>query len=305
MSFLKKIHNPVLRIAPEGDYICLTNDLIEEEVKVDNLPYDVQDRSKKENSKRAGITTFTKKSRGRLCSLVAKIKRHSRPVFVTLTYPENYPSDYKKYKRDLSNFSKRLKYAFPGVSVLWKLEFQDRGAPHYHMFVFGASLSRLQAFIPLAWYQVVKSGDEKHLRWHRGELGNGNEHCVQEIRSWNGVKSYTAKYFTKGVNVVSETGRFWGYWGDLPLSTILEFSFTMEEALRFKNDIQLYTMYLHDNFGFWMYGEKYYEWVFTWLSEVESVPESPPVWWECDINRFYDLEDELFPLSNIIYNGIG
>jgi len=174
---------------------------------------------------RGKVTKFSRRSRTNLMRTLAKISKKKLPLFVTLTYPAEYPEDHEVYKADLDKFFKRLKYRFSEFACIWKLEFQKRGAPHYHLLVWGLSIHTRQIISKL-WYEVVSSGDEKHLR-------AGTQ--VQRIRSWRGVMSYASKYMGKlETNEQGHPGRFWGVSGRgwIPWSAIEEYSVFPERVVR-------------------------------------------------------------------------
>jgi hypothetical protein len=162
------------------------------------------------------IKGFSFSSRRRLMDTINKIDLKAKlPCFVTLTYPNSFP-DAKTSKNHISIFRRRLDRKFSKNGTVWKLEPQMRGAPHYHLMVWGASLMDLILWIPYNWYAIAGGGDELHLKWHLGLLGNGNKPCVQEVYSWNGVRSYASKYLGKTFEVAgwgnTWVGRFWGVW---------------------------------------------------------------------------------------------
>lgn len=157
-----------------------------------------------------GNATFSPESRRRLMRKLAMVDRRYVPQFVTLTYPDAWPDDPKIYKRQFDNFCKALKYRHPEAGLIWKLEFQARGAPHFHLLVWGVPLGELRAFVPMAWYKIAGAGDEKHYLWHMGVLGNGNRHCVQQVFSYKQVSSYASKYMGKDEKSRDGVGRFWG-----------------------------------------------------------------------------------------------
>jgi hypothetical protein len=134
------------------------------------------------------------------------------PAFVTLTYPDKFPEPGQS-KRHLKMFFQRMRRSFAHGSI-WKLEPQERGAPHYHLLTWGCDLEELRSFVPGAWFDIAGGGDNLHLLWHMGKLGNGNCHCVQPVRTWRGVWSYASKYLGKTFEVSGWgekwTGRFWG-----------------------------------------------------------------------------------------------
>jgi hypothetical protein len=159
---------------------------------------------------RGMIKGFSKQSRRRILRIVATIKRIEKPVFVTCTYPDNFPTEGAAMKTHLTKFFKRITRAFPGAIVLWRLEPQKRKsgtnkgeiAPHYHMLIWKVPFGKLWEWIPVNWYEVVNSGDEKHL------LAGTR---VEPVRSVHGVLNYTSKYICKSLEFVVEGwGRYWG-----------------------------------------------------------------------------------------------
>ena len=142
-------------------------------------------------------------------SSMRRMKLHVRNMpqanyIITLTYPREFSSDGKEVKHHLELMREWFRYR--GVSAFWFLEFQARGAPHFHLFtdnpVEAKELSR-------KWYEVVGSGDEKHLR-------AGTQ--IQKIRKPHAIAAYAAKYATKSEQKTvpegySNVGRFWGGFG--------------------------------------------------------------------------------------------
>lgn len=158
--------------------------------------------------KRGKVSEFSAASRRRMLYLVGKIDRAKLPIMVTLTYPAEWPVKSSDWKRHLKNWWHRLKRKVPGVGAIWKLEPQKRGAPHYHLLIWGLEgvpLGELIAWVSRSWYQVVGSGDERHL-WAGTR--------VEPIRSRQGVLRYATKYLGKineaGAEGWDEPGRFWG-----------------------------------------------------------------------------------------------
>jgi hypothetical protein len=196
-----------------------------EEVKEEKTEY--------EKPKRGEVAGFSAKSRNRLMRTLASVKRDNLPLFVTLTFPSDYPTA-ERAKKDLDNFLKRLARRFPEVAGVWKLEPQKRGAPHFHLLVWGVAYTELLAFVPVNWYQVVKSGDPNHLAWHKGELGN--KPCVQQIESQRGVFWYASKYMSKEVgSMFTDWGRWWGVFfrERLPFGELVNVEVTKEKAMEF------------------------------------------------------------------------
>lgn len=86
--------------------------------------------------KRSLVTVFSRSSRIRLLQKMATLKsRKLTAVFLTLTYGQEFPHP-RTAKRHLDTFIKRLRRLHENVSGFWRLEFQRRGAPHFHVILF-------------------------------------------------------------------------------------------------------------------------------------------------------------------------
>jgi len=163
--------------------------------------------------KRSKVSRFTKGSRRRLMNTIASIERDAElPDFVTLTYPENFPT-IEQSKRDLKIFLQRLARKFPQSGCIWKLEPQERGAPHFHMLVWGCETKSLFGWVCDNWYDIAGQGDHYALLFLKGLLKDSKP-CVAKVRSWRGVWSYASKYLGKTFEVAEWgnkwTGRYWG-----------------------------------------------------------------------------------------------
>jgi len=132
------------------------------------------------------------------------------PIFYTLTYPGEFTLDPQDWKRDFDVMIHRLKHRFPVACGTWRLEPQQRGAPHFCGFLWGCDWLKTldgKRWFSEQWFQVVGSGDEKHLR-----AGTGIE---PEESHLNRI-FYMAKYQTKaekgGVKQEFDypVGRYWG-----------------------------------------------------------------------------------------------
>lgn len=164
---------------------------------------------KMEKKPRGEISGFTDKSRSRLMKLMACVDRNAvgLPVFVTLTYPAEWPGDAEEWKRHLDQFRREISEKLPNMAAVWRIEPQQRGAPHYHLLVWGGRIEK--EWLAKAWYRIVGSEDPRHLK-------AGTR--VESLRSWGGVNSYVSKYVAKS-NKGGEAqefdkpiGRYWGVW---------------------------------------------------------------------------------------------
>lgn len=156
-----------------------------------------------------------RRKRGRVASFSASSQRRLRvltnsmpdtlplPLFITLTYPEHWPDEPTQWKRHLDRFLTWLTRKYDKVPIIWKLEPQERGAPHFHLAVYTPRFIRARV-LSAVWYKIVGSEDPKHLR-------AGTQ--ITRARSRRGSLSYLAKYIGKRVSPKlgwEKVGRYWG-----------------------------------------------------------------------------------------------
>jgi hypothetical protein len=166
---------------------------------------------------RSCVTGFSWASRRRLLRAIGAIQWGAvgSRWFLTLTYPAVFPTDGRECKRHLDIFRRRLcrKYGRPLVLV-WKMEFQRRGAVHFHILlpaVAGVALVDFQRWCSQAWYEVVQSGDAAHLL-----AGTNVQEAVSDCSRY---MAYALKEKDSQNDVPPEftnPGRFWGIWGFRP-----------------------------------------------------------------------------------------
>jgi len=139
-----------------------------------------------------------------------------------------WDQDPKVWKRDLRAFIKALVRKWPNCWGTWKLEFQKRGAPHFHALLWdGPKVEAIQAkrpngklcmiglpsmnkdlfeWVSGTWYRIVGSEDENHL-----VAGTR----IEPVMSIQGVLAYTGKYLAKtdDQEQTRGTGKAWGIIG--------------------------------------------------------------------------------------------
>lgn len=93
----------------------------------------LQSDTDKVPAKRGKIKGLSRKSRKNLLRIINKLEPSESYYFVTLTYGRNWIDEPKLWKRHLSILLKRVRANYPKSSGLWRLEFQKRKAPHYHI----------------------------------------------------------------------------------------------------------------------------------------------------------------------------
>lgn len=191
------------------------------------------------------VTAWSRKSRANMVRAMSAadwspVFAGGMPVMVTLTYPGEWlplAPDGRTAKRHLDAFRRAyLRKWGRAVTGAWKLEFQRRGAPHFHLMVPApGALGPFAAWCSVTWAAIVDrealsrghdQGDEqrrRHLLAGTGvDVATGarmrDPRRVAVYFLKHGVKSHDGKAYQN--DVPSEwsqpghgPGRFWGLWG--------------------------------------------------------------------------------------------
>jgi hypothetical protein len=129
---------------------------------------------------RGAIYTFSRASRKRLLELCARFEAKLKALFLTFTYRQNM-QDHVAAKRHLDLLLRWLKRKHSESAILWRMEYQERGAIHFHLLVFDKS------FIPasdLTQYWQKITGDDSYPD-------------VELVRSRRKAIAYVSKYLGK------------------------------------------------------------------------------------------------------------
>jgi len=131
---------------------------------------------------RSCVTAFTNASKRRLMFTARNFP--GLEIMLTLTYPADFPLDGHLVKNHWKRFRQWM--VRNGANTgLWVLEFQKRGAPHFHIFL-QEPLDK--EAVANAWYRIVNSGDPKHL-------SAGTR--IERFRHPPALGSYVMKYASK------------------------------------------------------------------------------------------------------------
>lgn len=165
------------------------------------------------------ITAWSQKSRVRMRKTIGQIdwseelSPERAPAMVTLTYPGDWLAvapDGKTSKRHVKQFKKAYARAWKfNIAGFWKLEFQRRGAPHYHIFtvtprgtskraavVNGHTIDKglpFKIWLSLTWAACVDPRDPQEMKNHI-KAGTGVDY-EKGLRGRDPQR--IAEYFTK------------------------------------------------------------------------------------------------------------
>jgi hypothetical protein len=182
------------------------------------------------------VRIFSRASKRRLGRAIAKldwtaaIEDGDRLALFTATYPGEWetvcPTPEHAY-RHLRALGKRFERAtgrkFKGV---WKREFQRRGAPHFHVLtplpqMIGEETAR--EWFARNWYEVVGSGDERHLKagtgvdWSEGLRMMDANRAAAYFCGYSAGKADHKHYQDEApegwANDNGSVGRWWGVLG--------------------------------------------------------------------------------------------
>lgn len=189
-------------------------------------------KSHQHEHNRGDITELSADSLGRLAFIAFNTEADFQSM-LTLTYA-GIPTDGREVKQDLDRFLKWFRRNYPGEKYLWFLEFQKRGAPHFHIIttVDLAKIGQLEAQpfegepgrIEPSGKRLarVKRSNGKYWRTHWDTHIKSQDAWGKGWTAWevmeekDGGKRYAAKYATKAYQKqvpeqYQNVGRFWGH----------------------------------------------------------------------------------------------
>jgi hypothetical protein len=186
-------------------------------------------------SYRAAITEWSRRSQANLVrailslDLAGMLSAGRPPAMVTLTLPGSWVDlapDGAQARRLFERFRSRWARQWGAPAWIWKREFQDRGAPHWHLWVVPptSDLAGFQAWLSDAWTSALRISDPAE---QRKSLAHGTHVSVAEGLRASDPKRL-ALYFLKESGPVAvkayqnrvprewegqTVGRFWGVAG--------------------------------------------------------------------------------------------
>lgn len=163
---------------------------------------------------RGKISGWSKRSWSKLAFLVRSTRVRFKS-FLTLTYGETMPTTVEQSKKDLNRFLTKLRKGRKGFEYVWVLEFQERGAPHYHLLLtFAPEMAGDRKMLAAQWCDSIRP--ELHSL-ERGKVLSVHNHKKAWVVMDDpvGAKMYILNYATKLAQKKCPerywtTGRYWG-----------------------------------------------------------------------------------------------
>lgn len=207
-------------------------------------------RPRSENYKaKTIIREWSKKSRANMVKVLAQLDYSKMfddslrlPALITLTYPKNWEEivpDGQTARRHLKLLRHRYERTFGEMVAVWKMEFQRRGACHFHLFMTPPKdLKSFRSWLSENWTDILNISDPnekaKHLLAGTGvDIGEGLRNSdpkrvsvyFSKHNSANyGVKEYQNRPPDLWLEDNKSVGRFWGYFRLRKLTYTVEIS---------------------------------------------------------------------------------
>jgi len=177
---------------------------------------------------RGEITGFSNESRKRMLEMMNCLQ-FERLTFVTLTYPAVFPADGHEVKEHLRRFRARLEKKFGKIRVVWRMEYQERGAPHFHLIIMDAPFI-CRWWLSKAWVDSNDTHSMLNFRFGSNIKGIAEKGDSQKVINY--VCKYAGKVEEHARTAENEwCGRFWGKWNcEKPIP--VRYQFDPGEALR-------------------------------------------------------------------------
>lgn len=147
---------------------------------IDMLASGVHAEASRRSSGRGRIYEFSRKSRLRLLRKTARLSPGAGGLFLTFTYRQNI-TDARQAKKHLELMLLWIKRHYPRTCCIWRMEYQQRGAVHFHVMVLNRN------FIPAR---------ELTAQWQK-VTGDDSYPDIEKIRTRRKLTSYVAKYIAK------------------------------------------------------------------------------------------------------------
>jgi len=178
--------------------------------------------------KRGLIHGFSRSSRRRMMQFLAKVRLDGLlPLFGTTTYPDIFPDEAERFKRDLQTLIERLKRRFPLIGLLWRLEFKKRKsgvnagkvAPHFHWLLWNVPRAFDYKAEPGKWAKISQARDgtwRETVRFYDGDRiatvvnpVTGQDRFTEWLsRNWYDVAGTgDLRHYNAGTNVKVLTSR--------------------------------------------------------------------------------------------------
>ncbi len=169
---------------------------------------------------RGDVVCFSHNSRMRLMRKFSRLMSPNHPgyrskvTFLTLTTRAHLHP--RVLKRLAQKLFKRISRKYPRLSIIWRLEFQKRGAPHLHCVLYNAPwVDRL--WLVSSWSEIIQQPnpivDLRRVKGQRQLLSYVSKYLakVDDATSLD-IGTKNAVEFGRYSGMKESVGRIWGVW---------------------------------------------------------------------------------------------
>ena len=203
---------------PEADELDVHPEHIE---KADTSAPATGEHSTPPRRSEGDITGFSEDARRRLRDRLHSMRRDEPGLFVTLTYHEHLPTTEEAHA-DMDDFGRWVLRHFPGASITWKLEPQDRGWPHFHCLITGVEYIPVQR-MAAAWHRITDEDSQEHRQSGVDVEPMVNEdgklqayfakYMAETYDGWPEIYGHRTENIEAAYDWADHTGRWWGVIG--------------------------------------------------------------------------------------------
>jgi hypothetical protein len=223
------------------------------------------------------IKKFSNNARRRFIRKLAHINLqvYAKPIFVTLTYHNVLPKSNTELKSHLDKYLQFLRTYTYKFEYVWRLEFQKRGAPHFHIILFpkkgydNKDYQKWKRDLPAFWRKTI------------GEWDSSMQLYAVDVQKLDGKKNiffYLSKYAAKESDVLVDDykGRMYGFSSTIILKPLLHLEITLQDFERLRKIIFLYmkSCYnLNEQFEYYLLADPSVEILLT-LESMKTIVDS-------------------------------
>lgn len=166
--------------------------------------------------RRGEIKEFSRKSKRRMMLKLSKFNYdfYETKLFFTCTFHNIYPQTKSETKKYLLSLIKRIERIDKAVAMVWRVEKQKRGAPHFHFilcfpkFYNGKEKSELSKKLKISWGDLTF-----HINKYAYTVASDVRELNSNIKTFNYISKYSSKVDDEKTNY--RLGRIWGIRGNV------------------------------------------------------------------------------------------
>ena len=167
-------------------------------------------------------------------------KKVCHPIFMTLTWAPKLHNGKRTMQEAVKYFLGEIHRWIPNLKHIWVRELHKSGKPHYHCILWTTDTQGID---------ITKQHTRRRIRaeWHKNFYRPNDRALIytcqtKVIKNINNVKTYIAKYLSKGNNATNtntkKNARSWGKSNNIPQIEVIKRELPVPIALKMFKDLQ-------------------------------------------------------------------